>query len=260
MIEITVDLPASRVDLRLPAERDSLPVARQALRSLGEAVAADREALEDAELALTEACANVVEHAYGAERGVIELNLVPGPTEIVVTVTDEGGGIQERVGGDGFGLAMIAGIARAMEVRRRPAGGTELVMVLPVGGRPLSLNGSAPAGAAPLERVARRIVAVVAAQADLPSDRIVESLLAVELAARHAPSYVDGGRVQLRLERLAQGFELCIGPLVSDGASALVQESELPVVGPVIERFSDHLEFDCEEPEAERLKLRIGSA
>jgi hypothetical protein len=101
---------------------------------------------------------------------------------------------------------------------------------------------------------------VVAAQADLPSDRVVESLLAVELAARHAPSYVEGERVQLRLQRLAGGFELCIGPLVSDGASALVQESELPVIGPVIERFSDHLEFDCQEPEAERLKLRIGSA
>jgi serine/threonine-protein kinase RsbW len=257
MIEITVDLRESRVDLRLPAERDSLPVARQALRSLGEAVAADREALEDAELAMTEACANVVEHAYGAERGVIELNLVPGPTEIVATVADEGAGIRENVGG-GFGLAMIAGIARSMEVRGRPAGGTELIMVLPVGGRPLSLNGARAAGAAPLERVARRIVAVVAAQADLPSDRIVESLLAVELAARHAPSYVDGARVQLLLHRLEQGFELCIGPLVSDGASAVVRESELPVIGPVIERFSDHLEFDCEEPEAERLKLRIG--
>ena len=69
MIEIEFNILSPRVNLRVPAIEDSIPIARQALRSLGETVAAEREALEDAELALTEACANAVEHAYGAGRG-----------------------------------------------------------------------------------------------------------------------------------------------------------------------------------------------
>jgi anti-sigma regulatory factor (Ser/Thr protein kinase) len=259
MIEIAIDIPEPRLSLRLPAEPDSLPVARQALRSLGDAVKAEQEALEDAELALSEACANVVEHAYGGAPGEMDVTFEPVPTEIVATVGDRGVGIQEAGGHGGFGLAVIEGIAKRMEVRNRPGGGTEVVMSLDMGG-PLSLNGSAPIGAAPLERVARRIVAVVAAQADLPSDRLVESLLAVELAARHAPTYVQGELVELMVERHQGGFELLIGPLVANGASALVKESDLPTIGPVIERFADHIEFERDEPDTERLRLRVGSA
>jgi serine/threonine-protein kinase RsbW len=259
MIEIAIDISKPLLDLRLPAEPDSLPLARQALRSLGDAVQADREALEDAELAVTEACTNVVEHAYVGTPGVMDVVFEPTPTEIVVKVRDYGRGIGPSVSEGGFGLAMIEGIANGIEVRSGPEGGTELTMRLDMGAVPLSLNGSTPPGAAPIERVARRLVAVVAAQSDLPSDRIVESLLAVELAARHAPSYLQGQRVQLVLERLRGGFEMRIGPLVADGASALVSESELPVIGAVIERFSDEVEFDRSQPDAERLKLRIVS-
>src|SRR3954447_25802601 len=259
MIEIAIDISRPLLDLRLPAEPDSLPLARQALRSLGDAVQADREALEDAELAVTEACTNVVEHAYVGTPGVMDVVFEPAPTEIVVKVRDYGRGIGPSGSEGGFGLAMIEGIANGIEVRSGPEGGTELTMRLDMGAVPLSVNGRPPPGGAAGERVARRLVAVVAAQSDLPSDRIVESLLAVELAARHAPSYLQGQRVQLLLERLRGGFEMRIGPLVANGASALISESELPVIGAVIERFSDEVEFDRSQPEAERLKLRIGS-
>lgn len=263
-IEIVVDIRTPQVDLRLPAESESLPVVRQALRSLGEAVKADRDALEDAELAVTEACTNVVEHAYAEGTGTLEVSFEPRVTEMVVTVRDEGGGIPPGTkpdAGRGFGLSMIEGIATRLEVAPRAGGGTGVMMWLEMGGDPLCLNGDKPPEAAPLERITRRIVAVVAAQADMPSDRFVESLLAVELAARHAPEYLTGHKVRLTLERVSGGFDLCIGPLVPDGAHALVHESELPVVGAVIERLSDEVTFESEgaEPEGERLRLSIGS-
>jgi serine/threonine-protein kinase RsbW len=264
MIEIVVDIRKPQLHLRLPAEADSLPVVRQALRSLGEAVRADRVALDDAELAVTEACANVVEHAYVGETGAMEVRFEPGAAHMAVTVADHGLGMaatKAPAGDRGFGLSMIEGIADRLEVSGRPGGGTEVAMSLAMGGEPLSLNGTSPPDAAPLERIARRIVAVIAAQTDMPADRFVESLLAVELAARHAPGYLTGDRVHLTLERLSGGFDFLLGPLVANGARALVHESELPVVGAVIERLSDEVSTERSElePATERLRLRIDS-
>ncbi len=262
MIDIAIDIRRTQLDLRLPCDSESLPVVRQALRALGRAVQADPDALEDAELAVTEACANAVEHASGGEAGTIEVSLHPKRSEMVVSIRDRGPGMPAN-GRHGtrssFGLAMIEGIAREVEVRPREAGGMELVMCLPMGPSQLSLNGSAPPDAAPAERIARRLVAVIGAQTDMPSDRLIESLLAVELAARHAPRYLTGDRVHLTLERLDAGFELSIGPLAADGARALVQESELPVVGAVIERLSDQVAVEpCEDPPGtERLRMRV---
>lgn len=264
MIDIAIDIRHSRLDLRLPDESDSLPVVRQALRSLGRAVQADPEALEDAELAVTEACANAVEHAYSGEAGTIEVSLEPRSSTMLVSVRDRGPGMPTATAEEaprGFGLPMIRGIASELEVRARAAGGTELWMCLPMGSSELSVNGSAPPDAAPAERIARRLVAVIGAQTDMPADRLIESLLAVELAARHAPRYLAGDTIQLTLERLEAGFDLSIGPLAADGARALVQESELPVIGAVIDRLSDHVAVEpCDEPPGtERLRMRVDS-
>jgi len=269
MIDIGIDIRKPELDLRLPAEPRAVPVVRQAVRALGEATRADPISLEGAELAVTEACGNVVEHAYGSHGGPLEVTIRPSLAELLVTVRDSGRGMPEdprREGRPGLGLGMIEEIATQLEIRPGQEGGTEVIMRLSMGEDPLCLNGSAGDGAAPVERIARRIVAVIGAQTDMPSDRLLESLLAVEIATRHAPRYLVGDRIELSLERLTEGFELGLGPLVSDGARAVVQESELPVIGAVIDRLSDHIGIEpiADEPGhgppgAERLRLRIGS-
>ncbi|MDQ4048510.1 MAG: ATP-binding protein [Actinomycetota bacterium] len=261
MIDIDIDIRRPDVKLRLPAERDSLPVVRQALRSLGEAVDADRELLEDTELAVTEACANAIEHAYGGDSGTVEVTLAPQPkSSLLVTVRDSGRGMPSplapRTGG--FGLSLIEGIATELTIEPGPDGGTDVAMTFEMGPQPLSLNGHKRPDAAPAERITRRVVAVIAAQTDMPSDRLVESLLVVELATRHSREYLLGEHIQLSLERLEHGFDMRLGPLVADGALALVQQSKLPVVGAVIERLSDRIAVEPER-EGERLSLRIGS-
>jgi anti-sigma regulatory factor (Ser/Thr protein kinase) len=262
MIDIDIAIRRPDLELRLPAERESLPVVRQALRSLGEAVEADLESLEDTELAVTEACANAIEHAYGGAAGTVEVSLTPNPRSMLVEVRDRGRGMPGALAGDrpraGYGLSVIEGIATQVEIRPGRERGTDVSMTFDMGLEPLSLNGHKRPDAAPAERIARRVVAVIAAQTDMPSDRLVESLLVVELAARHSRHYLVGECIQLSLERLHRGFELRVGPLVPDGALALVRESELPVVGSVIERLSDAVAV---EPEAdgERLSLRLGS-
>ncbi len=78
MIDIEIGIVRPELTLQMPADQDTLPLVRQALRSLGETVDADIEALEDAELAVTEACANAVEHAYADGKGDIEVRFVAG--------------------------------------------------------------------------------------------------------------------------------------------------------------------------------------
>ena len=90
MIDIEIGIVRPELTLQMPADQDTLPLVRQALRSLGETVDADIEALEDAELAVTEACANAVEHAYTDGKGDIEVAFSPGETELEVSVADQG--------------------------------------------------------------------------------------------------------------------------------------------------------------------------
>ena len=121
----------------MPADQDTLPLVRQALRSLGETVDADLEALEDAELAVTEACANAVEHAYTDGKGDIEVRFTPGESELTVSVADTGVGIPVDIRssgvGEGFGLPMIGSIATSVDFA--DGDGTEIARPCRWGGR-----------------------------------------------------------------------------------------------------------------------------
>jgi len=245
------------VRLELPASEDSLPVVRQALRSLGETVEADLADLEDAELAVTEACANAVEHAYPDEGGAVHVSFFPSDDEMLVSVRDFGRGMGDRHDGDapGYGLTMIEGIARRMDIHAGGgAGGTEVEMAFGLGvADTATVDGAAP-GIQPAERVLRRVVAMVAAQVDMTVERVMEALLVVELVARHGLRYLVGDHSEMRVTRGEGSFELRVGPFEARGVEALMRDTEVPVVGSVIERLADRIateqvrvgELDCE--------------
>jgi anti-sigma regulatory factor (Ser/Thr protein kinase) len=250
MIEVELGIIDSELKLSVPAEEGSLPVVRQALRSLGESVGAPVEDLEDAELAVTEACANAVEHAYPDGSGTVEVVLCPSESGIEVSVRDWGRGMPSpgELGeeGRGFGLAMIEGIAKTLDVRSN--GGTEIAMDFALNSGP----NRPPArveqlGVDPSERILRRLVAVVAAQADMTTDRLVEALLVAELVARHGLRHLVGDCLRIGLERSGGRLRLRLGPLEAGGAAAVVADSDVPVVGPVIERLADELETDRQD-------------
>lgn len=246
MIAVELELVDSELRLNVPAEEGSLPVIRQALRSLGESVGAPTEDLEDAELAVTEACANAVEHAYPGGDGAVEVRLCPSERGIEVSVRDWGRGMPPpgELGeeGRGFGLAMIEGLAHTFDVRTN--GGTELSMDFTLNSGPHPPGSVGGLGADPSERILRRLVAVVAAQADMPTDRMVEALLVAELVARHGLRHLVCDCLEIGLERAAGGLSLRVGPLEAGGADAVVAASDVPVVGPVIARLADRLEIE----------------
>ena len=85
---------SAAVSLRLPARPENVAVIRQALTGLGDAYDLDPEG--DIKTAVTEACNNVVLHAYPDEDGLLEVYADSDGEYTDVVVRDFGAGIQPR--------------------------------------------------------------------------------------------------------------------------------------------------------------------
>ena len=78
------------VRLSLPRDADSIPAVRRLLRCALAVLHVDRQSGADLEIALTEACANVVKHASGADE--FEVRLDVGQDRCAIDVLDNGAG------------------------------------------------------------------------------------------------------------------------------------------------------------------------
>jgi serine/threonine-protein kinase RsbW len=123
------------VQLTLPARAENVAVVRHALGGLGEALDLDPQVLSDMKLAVTEACTNVVVHAYGDEEGPMEVAVSVDGSTLRVTVRDEGVGIVPRADspGLGLGLPLIATLTESLELGKADDERTEVAMVFRLG-------------------------------------------------------------------------------------------------------------------------------
>jgi anti-sigma regulatory factor (Ser/Thr protein kinase) len=114
----------------VPAVPASVAQVRQGIRAFAAANGADERALASIVLAVSEAAANAVVHAYrGREVGPVRVDADVEEGTIEVVVADDGGGFTDApVRGLGFGLAFMRERALAFEVRDRPTGGVEVWM------------------------------------------------------------------------------------------------------------------------------------
>jgi anti-sigma regulatory factor (Ser/Thr protein kinase) len=97
---------------RLPATVESVAAARGAVRRFAANLEVDLDGLV---LAVSEAVANVVAHAYDeGATGVVELTATAAPFEVTVTVRDHGRGLAEPrpSSGAGYGIAIIRRLAQ----------------------------------------------------------------------------------------------------------------------------------------------------
>ena len=87
---------------------------------------------DDVALAVSEACSNVVAHAYrdAAAPGPLLVETYRRDGEFVVIVSDEGTGIAPRATspGAGFGLALIARLTERLELGSNGLGGAKVTM------------------------------------------------------------------------------------------------------------------------------------
>jgi len=119
------------VKLTLPALPENVSVIRHVLGAFAEALRLPDELIEDLRLAVTEACTNVVRHAYPADlSGPVEISIRPEEERVNVVVADRGRGIgsSSDTTGPGLGLPLIAAIADEVELQPVPGGGSRVAM------------------------------------------------------------------------------------------------------------------------------------
>jgi serine/threonine-protein kinase RsbW len=131
------DAPVPRLDLsvNLPRETVSVPVVRrlaaQALRAFG----VEDEDIDDVQLAIGEACANVIDHASDTDTYEVQVELAAD--RCAITVVDHGSGFDGATDPDGAadsaesgrGLTLMHALVDNLAFRNEPQAGTVVHMV-----------------------------------------------------------------------------------------------------------------------------------
>jgi PAS domain S-box-containing protein len=113
--------------LRLPAEPYVLASFRQTLRRWLREIGASPQIGNDIVIACGEACANVIQHAYGAKEGPLEVDLVLLDRTVEVTVRDRGSWRPSGGRDVGHGERLIRGLMDSVDVSSG-SGGTVVRM------------------------------------------------------------------------------------------------------------------------------------
>ncbi len=92
-----------------------------------------------------------------------------------------------------------------------------------------------------------RVVSMMLARADWPVDRLDDALLVCDALCAHAPSYACDGRLTFSVRADEREAELRVRELTAEGATGLIQDAILPVVGNVLERIADSVSVEPEE-------------
>ncbi len=128
-------VPHLDLSVALPRESVSVPVVRrlaaQALRAFGVL----DEDVDDVQLAITEACANVIDHAGATDTYDVKIEL--SADRCAITVVDQGGGfdvaaVPERADDDaemGRGVALMRALVDNVAFRNEPQAGAVVHMV-----------------------------------------------------------------------------------------------------------------------------------
>jgi serine/threonine-protein kinase RsbW len=236
--------PTVRLDLE--SRPETLTLVRGMLGGIAELLAIDPELLDDLKTAVSEACNNVVLHAYAGEAGPMQVRLYVGVDRIRVAVRDNGVGISERItierGAPGVGLPVIQALADAVQFTRPPDGGTEVEMEFSAqrDGRRLFIAPGAPSDddgrlrrapgevavslspVALVSGVLGRLARALAASAHFSLDRFSDVYLVTDALAAHAAVAAQGPRISCRLLGGERRLELRVGPFKAGTAERLL--------------------------------------
>lgn len=115
--------PARRFEIDLPAEPESVSIARHELERWLSDTGEGRDDMFALTLAVSEVCANAVEHAYGVASGHrFHLRAERRSSAVVVQVSDSGQWRPRRGSGRGLGLRLIEELMDSVEIERTSAG------------------------------------------------------------------------------------------------------------------------------------------
>jgi serine/threonine-protein kinase RsbW len=245
----------STVRLRLESRPQTLTIVRGMLGGVAELLSIDPELLDDLKTSVSEACNNVVLHAYGGDPGPMEVGLFVTEEQFSVRVSDEGVGMPAPPpAGDvsqGIGLSVIRALTEDVQFSSAPGGGTEVLMDFSVrrDGRKLFEAPPAATGDAEmtpaadgegevivslspvtlLPGVLGRLARTLAATAHFSLDRFSDVYLVTDTLAAHAATAAEGQRIEARLMAQDRRLELVVGPFRKGTGSRLeVQAGDHP--------------------------------
>jgi anti-sigma regulatory factor (Ser/Thr protein kinase) len=275
------EIPNVRLNLSNRAE--NVLLVRQALSGLSETIKLGPVELNDVSTAVSEACNNVVMHAYGGEEGPLDVEVYATGDELEVIVRDYGRGIQPRaehpeqiVGG--IGLPVIRALSSSVDFIDVDGGGTEVRMHFTTTGtraleRPADGAGVAAPAANPREirdgttsltvgpaRLARtvvpRVLSALAARAYFSTDRISDTQMLADALVAHSADSIDGERMSVVITAAPREMRLRIGPLREGCAESVLEEASLDGLGSLLERLANGHEV-YHEGTAEVLDLHL---
>jgi serine/threonine-protein kinase RsbW len=275
----TTNIDSSGLQISLPARAENVAVVRHAIAGLAERIGMDESATADLKTVVTEACMNVVVHAYPeGEIGLLEIEAVPDLDGLTVVVRDFGGGISPRPGVDRpslrIGLALIAALSSSFEIRGGVEQGTEIRMHLPLQAREINESDEVAAPAGPpvpeatelrvgspelLGPVLSRALTALAARHEITVDRISDAMLLSDAISAAAPRAFADGPVRVSIADRPEGVELRVGPMSSGAAEGLRSSLSLPDVGGSLETLADEIRTET-DGDGEYLIVGIAAA
>ncbi len=251
---MTTDSPTVRLDLE--SKPQTLTIVRGMLAGVAELLAIDPELLDDLKTAVSEACNNVVLHAYGGDAGPMGVRLFVDEQWIRVTVDDRGVGVPPDTTdrSEGIGLSVIRALAQEVSLLECEDGGTRVEMTFPAqrAGQAL-LQRPATAGpdqgwvrredddivvslspVALLTGVLGRLARTLAATAHFSLDRFSDVYLVTDTIAAHAAKAAAGLRIDARLSAAERRLELAVGPFRRGASEVLCSPREDPSPSPLV--------------------------
>lgn len=257
----------ANVRLQLANRPENVMLVREVLSGVADALALARGDLIDIHTAVTEACNNVVQHAYGGEEGPLDVVVELAPDAVTVVVRDWGVGIPAALHGrtahdtcPGIGLTVIHALVHRFDLRRPADGGTEVCMEFAtLGARPPRPLGEPDVALPPIASTVRaptitltvmpgdlarailpRLMCGLGARAHFSTDRLSDLHLVADA--------LGAGDVAARLRIVAgvepRVLELRIGPLERGRGQRLVADSSLEGLGSVIARLVDRCQIE----------------
>ncbi len=268
----------SGLQMSLPARAENVAVVRHALAGLAERIGMDEAGIADLKTVVTEACMNVVVHAYPAdEPGLLEVEAMPELEGLTVAVRDFGMGIRPRPDIDRpslrIGLTLIAALSKSFQIKGGIDRGTEIRMHLPLRGGASNADGTGtPASSAAVAEetelrvghpdlvapILGRALGALAARRDITVDRLSDTMLLSDAISAGAPQGFENGPVSLSIADRDEGLELRVGPMKDGGAERLRASLNLPDVGGSLESLADEVRVE-QDGDGEFLVVGIAS-
>jgi anti-sigma regulatory factor (Ser/Thr protein kinase) len=269
------------VRLGLENQAENVALVRQALGGIAAAVRMDDALLADVKTAVSEACNNVVVHAYAGDRGPMEVYASPDGRELTVVVRDAGQGIQPRqpepdATMQGVGLSLIQALTKKVEFGGGIGEGTEVRMVfeapadLELGGiEAVEVDANDNGQVVPPDAqitvsacglltgpVLSGVIGMVAARSGFSVERLSDAQILSDAIAAHGHASYPGRHVHVAIDSHEHELRLRLAPLVEEGGTALVRASGIGGLEPLLERLSDELEIE-RSGEREELLLTL---